>query len=42
MSEVCLPENYAEKMFELEANLEYESTLEAIRELNDLYRVSSL
>lgn len=39
MTEVCLPENFADRMFELEAILEYESTISAIRDLNDHYRV---
>lgn len=38
MAETTL-ENYADRLFELEANLEYETTMQAIRELNDHYRV---
>jgi hypothetical protein len=39
MTEVCLPDNYSDRMFELEAALEYEITLDTIRLLNDHYRV---
>lgn len=41
MAELCLPESFAEKLFELEAALEYEATMENIRDLNDLYRVKN-
>lgn len=34
-----MPEHFADKLLELEASLEFEATMETIKELNDLYRV---
>ena len=40
--EDCLPENFADKLIELESMLDEQYSMELIQELNDLYRVSFL
>ena len=40
--EDCLPENFAEKLIELESMLDEQYSMELIQELNDLYRVPFL
>jgi hypothetical protein len=37
--EDCLPENFADKLIELESQLDEHYSMELIQELNELYRV---